>query len=458
MTAWQAHLDAHDAQYFDELLELLRIPSVSTDPSRKGDTAAAAQWVADRLKKAGVPDVEIVETPGHPVVSASWLVDPAKPRVLFYGHYDVQPAEPLELWDTPPFEPTVRDGRVYARGAGDMKANLLSVIHAVEAFAKTAGQPPLNLLFLFEGEEEIGSPNLPAYVEAAREKLAADVVVSADGGVSGPNLPSLTVALKGLGGCQIDIRTGESDLHSGMYGATVPNANQVAVQLAATFHDDQGRVAIEGFYDKVIPLTEQDRADIAEAGAEEASILEESRAFALWGENGYTEVERVYARPTLDINGMWGGFTGEGSKTVTPAEAHIKVTCRLVPDQDPLEVVDLIRAHVAKHILPGVKFEVNRLQGLAYPFVLSRDLPALQKASAVMNELYGRDPIYTRAGGSVPITAVFQKVLNADTVSFAFSQPGSNAHAPNEWFRVDDLALGRRGNYLLIEAFASGVK
>jgi acetylornithine deacetylase/succinyl-diaminopimelate desuccinylase-like protein len=458
MTAWQAHLDAHEPQYFDELIEFLRIPSISTDPSRKADTAAAAQWVADRLKAAGVPEVELVQTPGHPVVSASWLVDPSKPRVLIYGHYDVQPPEPLELWETPPFEPTIRDGRVYARGAGDMKANLLSVIHAVETFAKTAGHPPLNLLFLFEGEEEIGSPNLPAYVEAAKDKLAADVVLNADGGVSGPNLPSLTVALKGLGGCQIDIKTGESDLHSGMYGATVPNANQVAVQLAATFHNDDGSVAVDGFYDKVIPLTEQDRADIAKAAAEKGSVLEDSRAFALWGEAGYTETERIFARPTLDINGMWGGFTGEGSKTVTPCEAHIKITCRLVPDQDPIEIVDLIRAHVEKHILPGVKFEVNRLQGLAYPYALSRDLPALQKASAVMTELYGREPIYVRAGGSVPITSVFKNVLGAESVAFAFAQSGSNAHAPNEWFRVEDFALGHKGNYLFLEALASGVK
>jgi acetylornithine deacetylase/succinyl-diaminopimelate desuccinylase-like protein len=452
MAAWEAYLAEREQAYFEELLAFLRIPSISTDPAHNEETAAAAEWVADRMRQAGVPEVEVVRGTGHPIVTGSWLVDPAKPRVLIYGHYDVQPAEPLELWETPPFEPAVRDGRIYARGAGDMKANLLSVIHAVEAFAKTTGKPPVNLIFLFEGEEEIGSPNLPAYVESAKERLACDVVMSADAGVSGPNLPSLTVALKGLGGCQIDIRTGESDLHSGMYGATVPNANQVAAQLAATFHTEDGKVAVEGFYDKVIPLTAQDREDIGKAAAEETPVLEESRAYALWGEAGYTEYERIYARPTLDINGMWGGFTGEGSKTVTPCEAHIKITCRLVPDQDPLEIVDLVRAHVEKHILPGVKFDVKRLPGLAYPFVLKRDNPALQKAAAVMTELYGREPIYVRAGGSVPITAVFQKVLGADTVSYAFAQSGSNAHAPNEWFRVDDLALGRKGNCMYFEA------
>ncbi|MCC6703287.1 MAG: M20/M25/M40 family metallo-hydrolase, partial [Thermomicrobiales bacterium] len=299
---------SREATWFDDFLEFLRLPSISTDPARAGDVAATADWVAARLKAAGVPSVEIVTGFGHPIVHGEWLVDPDKPRVLFYGHYDVQPVEPLELWESPPFEPTVRDGRVYARGAGDMKANLINVIHALETFAQTAGAPPVNLLFLFEGEEEIGSPNLPRYVEEQKERLAADVVINSDGGVAGPNLPSLTVALKGLGGCQIDIKTGASDLHSGFYGAAVASATQVAVQLAATFHDDQGRVAVEGFFDKVVPLTEQDRIDIANATEDKPDVLEESRAYALWGEPGYGEYERIFARPTLDINGLWGGF------------------------------------------------------------------------------------------------------------------------------------------------------
>ena len=450
MAAWRDYLAENESAWYEEVLELLRIPSISTDPERASDVAATAEWVAARMKKAGIPEVEIVAGPGHPLVTGQWIV-PNKPRVLIYGHYDVQPVEPLELWISPPFEPTVRDGKIYARGSGDMKANLLNVLHAVEAFAKTDGEPPVSLIFLFEGEEEIGSPNLPAYVEANKEKLACDVVVSADGGVAGPDVPSLTVGLKGLAGCQIDIKTGERDMHSGMYGAMVANANQVAAKLAASFHTADGAVAIEGFYDTVVPLNDDDEREIARASAEETPILEESGAFAYWGEAGYTPAERAYARPTVDINGMWGGFTGEGGKTVTPAEAHIKVTCRLVPDQDPLEIVKLIEAHVAKHITPGTKFVVKPNEGLAYPFRVRQDLPALQKAAKALEEMYGREPIYTRSGGSVPLTAVFQRVLGADTVSYAFALAGSGAHAPNEWFRVEDLAKGRIGNCRLFE-------
>ena len=450
MAAWRDYLAENESAWYEEVLELLRIPSISTDPERASDVAATAEWVAARMKKAGIPEVEIVAGPGHPLVTGQWIV-PNKPRVLIYGHYDVQPVEPLELWISPPFEPTVRDGKIYARGSGDMKANLLNVLHAVEAFAKTDGEPPVSLIFLFEGEEEIGSPNLPAYVEANKEKLACDVVVSADGGVAGPDVPSLTVGLKGLAGCQIDIKTGERDMHSGMYGAMVANANQVAAKLAASFHTADGAVAIEGFYDTVVPLNDDDEREIARASAEETPILEESGAFAYWGEAEYTPAERAYARPTVDINGMWGGFTGEGGKTVTPAEAHIKVTCRLVPDQDPLEIVKLIEAHVAKHITPGTKFVVKPNEGLAYPFRVRQDLPALQKAAQALEEMYGREPIYTRSGGSVPLTAVFQRVLGADTVSYAFALAGSGAHAPNEWFRVEDLAKGRIGNCRLFE-------
>jgi acetylornithine deacetylase/succinyl-diaminopimelate desuccinylase-like protein len=450
MSGWNEYLAENEAAWFEEVLELLRIPGISTDPERAADVAATADWIAERMKRAGIPEVEVVKGPGHPLVTGRWIV-PNKPRVLIYGHYDVQPVEPLDLWLSPPFEPTVRDGKIYARGSGDMKANLLNVIHAVEAFAKTDGEPPVSLIFLFEGEEEIGSPNLPAYVEAHKDELACDVIISADSGVAGPNVPSLTVGLKGLAGCQIDIKTGERDMHSGMYGALVPNANQVAAQLAASFHTADGTVAVEGFYDKVIPLSDDDEREIARASAEETPILEESGAFAYWGEAGYSPAERAYARPTLDINGMWGGFTGEGSKTVTPAEAHIKVTCRLVPGQAPHDIVPLIEAHVARHIYPGVKFTVKANPGIAWPFRVPQHLPALAKAAQALTEIFGREPIYTRSGGSVPLTAVFQQVLGVDTVSYAFAMAGSGAHAPNEWFRVEDLARGRYGNARLFE-------
>ena len=450
--AWEGYLTDHLEVNQNDLVELLRIPSISTDAEHAGDVQRAAEWVAARLKKAGVPEVEIAEKTGHPLVIGHWTVDPAKPTALIYGHYDVQPAVPLELWETPPFEPAVRDGKLYARGASDMKANLLTTIHAIEALGVTAGGPPINVVFFFEGEEEIGSPGLDEWVKANAEKLACDFVLSADSGMDGPDKPVLVTALKGISGCQIDIRTGATDLHSGAYGAAVPNANQVMAKLAASFHTPDGKIAVEGFYNDVVPLTDEDRADIAHGEPAQLDTIAKSGVYTTWGEAGYTETERVAARPTLDINGLWGGFTGEGAKTVTPAEAHLKLTCRLVPNQNPVEIIDLIRAHVEKHIYPGTQFSITPLNGMAYPFGIGKDHPAMVRTREVLKELYGNDPVYVRVGASVPVTGIFQQILNADTVELGFSQPGSGAHAPNEWWRVDDLLLGQRVYCAVLEA------
>jgi acetylornithine deacetylase/succinyl-diaminopimelate desuccinylase-like protein len=452
--AWESYLADHLAANQQDLVDLLRIPSISTDPEHAGDVRRAAEWVAERMRKAGVPEVEITDKPGHPVVLGRWTVDPSKPTALIYGHYDVQPAVPLELWDSPPFEPTERDGKLYARGSSDMKANLLTTIHAIEALGATAGGPPINVIFFFEGEEEIGSPGLDTWVKANADRLACDFVLSADSGMDSPTQPILAVALKGIIGCQIDIRTGATDLHSGGYGAAVPNANQVMAKLAASFHTADGQVAIDGYYDRVVPLTAEDRADIALGAPALLDMVEKSGVFTTWGEAGYTEVERTSARPTLDINGLWGGFTGDGAKTVTPCEAHLKLTCRLVPNQDPEQIIDLIRAHVAKHILPGVQFTITPLNGMAYPFAISKDHPAMVRAHAVLKSLYGNDPVYVRVGASVPVTGIFQQILHADTVELGFSQPGSGAHAPNEWWRIDDLLLGQRVYCATLEALA----
>jgi acetylornithine deacetylase/succinyl-diaminopimelate desuccinylase-like protein len=453
--AWETHLAAHEAEYLDEVLDLLRIPSISTGPEHRDDVRRAAEWVADRMRRAGIPEVEIAPSDGHPIVLGRWMVGENRPTVMIYGHYDVQPAVPLELWRTPPFEPTIVDGRIYARGASDMKANLLSAIQAIEALRATAGAPPVNVIFFFEGEEETGSPNLPPFVAANRDRLKCDVVLSADSMMDGPDKPVLVTALKGIIGCQIDLRTGETDLHSGGYGAAVLNAAQVAGRLAASFHNSDGTVAINGFYDAVLPLTELDRADIALGAENLDGMIASSGVYTRWGEAGYTDTERVYARPTLDLNGMWSGFTGEGAKTVTPCEAHIKLTCRLVPDQDPDAVLDLIRAHVERHIPAGVQATITPLNGAAYPFAISRDHPAMLKTGAVLKELYGVEPTHVRVGASIPVTGIFQRELGADTVELGFSQPGSGAHAPNEWYRLDDLALGRRAYCAVLEALAT---
>ncbi len=451
-TTWNDDLRANEQAHLDELLTLLRMPSVSTDPAHSQDVRATAEWVADRLRRAGVPDVEIAASAGHPSVIGRWHIADDQPTVLIYGHYDVQPEEPVALWQTPPFEPTIRDGKIYARGSSDMKGNLLTAVQGVEALAKAnGGQPPINVSFIFEGEEEIGSPHFRAIVEANKEKLRADAVLSADGGQEGPDTPSLSVGLKGLGGVQINLRTANSDLHSGMFGAGVPNAVQAMVQLAATFHDAEGRVLIEGFYDKVKDLTPEDKAEIASAPFDEAAFKQSLGLDELWGEAGYTTRERIWGRPTADFNGIWGGFQGEGIKTVTPNEAHLKVTCRLVPDQRPEEIVALIRRHVETHCPPGATVEVVPLPGSAYPFVADRANPVYQAAKQVLSDMYGKEPLTVRSGGTVPATGIFKQVLGIDTISYAWSLPGSGAHAPNEWYRIDDFNRGREGYAKLIE-------
>jgi len=448
---WRQDLAERKDALEQELLELLAMQSVSTDPARKDDTRRTAEWVANRLRKAGVPDVKIVQTEGHPSVLGRWHVSDDQPTVLIYGHYDVQPAEPLDLWDTPPFEPTVRDGKLFARGSSDMKGNLLTSLHGVEALARAYGEPPINVVFLYEGEEEIGSPHLPELVEAEKEFLAADAVLSADGGQHGADQPALNVGLKGLGGCQINLTTANSDLHSGMYGATVPNAVQSLVQLAATFHDADGRVQVEGFYDNVHDLTKDERREVTDVPFDEATFRQQLGLDELWGEAGWTPVERLWARPTLDMNGIWGGFQGDGSKTVTPREAHLKVTCRLVPNQMPADIVTLIEKHVRKHCPPGANVEVAPIQGSAKPFMLDRDNAVHKVAGEVLEELFGKKPYIVRSGGTIPATGIFQDILKADSVMFGWSQPGSGAHAPNEWFRLEDYEHGRIAYALLLE-------
>lgn len=440
-----ADLASQEDSHLAVLLDFLRIPSISALPDHASDIQAAAEFVATALRQAGVPEVTIAPTEGWPSVIGRWQVSDDLPTVLIYGHFDVQPPDPLDLWESPAFEPALRDGRIYARGSSDMKANLLSIINTVAAFARIDGQPPLNLRFLFEGEEEIGSPNLAALIDAHRDTLAADVVLSVDGGMDGPNTPTLSVALKGLAACQINLTTSTTDLHSGMYGASVPNAARAIAKLVASFHDDAGRVAVAGFYDDVRDLTDEDRAEIAAPANDDAEIQAQAGVSELVGEEGYTPRERMWARPTLDINGLWSGFQGEGTKTVTPARGHVKITCRLVPDQDPAKIIDLIEEHVANHLPAGASAEVVRFAGSAWPASIRRDHPALLAARDVLREEYdGIEPIITRTGGTVPAVALLQRALGIETVTMAFSLAGSGAHAPNEWFRIEDLHRGPR--------------
>jgi acetylornithine deacetylase/succinyl-diaminopimelate desuccinylase-like protein len=446
------YLAANQDRFFDELLDALSIASVSTDPVHKPDLVRMAEWIVARLQSIGVPRIELVETAGHPIVEGHWTIDPAKKTLLVYGHYDVQPPEPLELWESPPFEPTVRDGKIFARGSADMKANLVSFLQALEAVVQEAGQPPLNLVFLFEGEEEVGSSGLKKFLAEHAGRVACDAILSLDSGFPAVGVPGFFVALKGGAGGQIDLRTGATDLHSGAFGAAVPNANQVMAKLAASFHTPDGRVAIDGFYDDVAEFTEADRAEIAYSSSVMEEIQKESGVYTLWGEEGFAPYERVAARPTLDINGMWGGFTGDGMKTVTPCEAHLKFTCRLVPNQDPDRILALIREHIKTHVPAGIEATLQARESFSVAYSIPRDNWALQRAASVMSDVYGITPVFFRSGGSVPITAVFKQTLGAETVSLGFFQPGSPIHAPNEWFRLEDFPMAQKSYAAVLDA------
>jgi acetylornithine deacetylase/succinyl-diaminopimelate desuccinylase-like protein len=453
---WERYLAEQELAHLEALLEYLRIPSISALPAHRADIERAAEWTAEAMRRAGVPEVQVLPSNGLPVVVGRWRVGAEWPTALIYGHYDVQPVDPLDLWDSPPFEPTIRDDRVYARGSADMKGNILTALHAVEAYACTDSELPINLSFIVEGEEEVGSPSLPAFVRAHRDLLACDFVVSADGGMFGPETPSVTVALKGLAGCQLDLTTGETDLHSGQFGAAVPNAARAIAELVAGLHTADGRVAVAGFYDRVRDLTAADRAEIAAVPLDEEELRRQAGVHLLAGEAGYTTGERRWARPTLDVNGIWGGFQGAGAKTVTPCQAHAKVTCRLVPDQEPDEILALIERHMKEHAPIGARVSVARLAGSARPFAVARDHPALLAVKEVLRQVYGAEPLVTRTGGTVPATALFQTELGAATVTMGWMLPDCRAHAPNEWYRLADYHRGARAYGLLLERLGGG--
>ncbi|MEP6590427.1 MAG: dipeptidase [Gemmatimonadota bacterium] len=426
----------------DELIEFAAIPSVSTDPERAEDVARAAAFVAARLTAAGPLDVRTFPSPGNPVVYAEWLGAPGKLTVLIYGHYDVQPPEPLDKWISPPFTPTLRDGRLYARGISDDKGPMLIPIKVAEAFFATDARLPINVKFLIEGEEEIGSPTIEEFIAEHRDLLAADVVISADGAMWRINEPSLTVANRGMAGVELTLSAAAKDLHSGRHGGSVANPLHAMAQLIATLHDADGRVAVAGFYDRVQALSAAERADIAALPFDEAAYLAQVGAPAAVGEVGYTTLERQWTRPTLELNGMWGGYQGPGTKTVIPCEAHAKLTCRLVPDQVPHEIVDLVTRHLEAHVPAGTRLVVGPGNHGTPAAHIAPDHFALQAAGKALRAVYGVDPLIVRMGGTVPIAELFQRLMQIETVYFSFSTADEDYHAPNEFFRVHRLHEG----------------
>ncbi|MFN8570871.1 MAG: dipeptidase [Gemmatimonadaceae bacterium] len=436
------HLREHHEGILAELVEFAAIPSVSTDPAFAPEMTRAAEWVAQALASAGPLSVRTIPTGGNPVVYAEWLGAPGKLTVLVYGHYDVQPPDPLGKWESPPFTPTVRDGRLYARGVSDDKGPMLIPIKVAQAFFAVQGALPINVKFMLEGEEEIGSRNLDAFIQQHTELLAADVVLSADGAMWRINEPSLTVASRGLVGLEFTLTAAKKDLHSGRHGGAVANPLHAIAQLVASLHDADGRVAVADFYRRVRELTEQERAAISALPFDDRDYLNEVGAPAVFGEPGYGTLERLWTRPTLEVNGMWGGYEGPGQKTVIPSEAHAKITCRLVPDQDPAEIVELVSRHLTAHTPPGTRLTIHAEDSGSPAAHIQSDHFALQAASQALMDVYGTRPLVVRMGGTVPISDLFQRYMRLQTVFFSFSTADEDFHAPNEFFRIHRLHEG----------------
>lgn len=438
-----AYFAEHREEHLNELMEFLRIPSISSLSEHKGDIQNAAQWLSNAFEKLNLENISITQTAGHPVVYADWQHAEGKPNILFYGHYDVQPVDPLNLWESEPFDPTIRDNKLFARGASDDKGQVFMHLKMIEALFATTGTLPVNVKFIYEGEEEIGSPNLPTYVEEYKEKLAADLILISDTGLYGPGKPAVCYGLRGLTGIQIDVRGAKGDLHSGLYGGGVQNAIHALAEILASFRDEHGTIQVEGFYDKVLPLTEEEREAYRALGFDEGSVKDVVGVKELFGEAGYSYLERTWARPTLEVNGVFGGFSGEGIKTVLPAEAGAKITCRLVPNQEPEEIVALLRAHVEKHKPVGVEVSISEFDK-GRPFLTPFDHPFIQAAGRSYEKVYNVPTAYTRGGGSIPIVAAFDEILELPVVLMGFGLSSENFHAPNEHFHLENFDKGLR--------------
>lgn len=452
---WQTYLETHQSDFTERLLDFLRIPSISSLPEHAADVRRAGEWVMTQLRNAGMEHVEMMETGGHPVVYADWLHAAGKPTVLIYGHFDVQPVDPIDLWESPPFEPVIQNNCVYARGASDDKGNMLAPVLALEALLKTEGRLPVNVKCFFEGQEEIGSPTLPAFIAAHKEKFACDFILSADGGQWSEEQPALLVGLKGLCALQIDVVGPAYDVHSGLYGGVIQNPIHALAAILASMRSPDGRILVEGFYDDVVPLSESDRAELARVPYDEEEVRWKLNIDAFFGEPGYTPLERAWARPTLEVNGIWGGFQGEGVKTVLPSEAHAKITCRLVANQRPQRIAQLVKSHVERHTPPGVRVKTTILENGALPYLMPADHPGNLAARDILVEEYGREPFLARSGGSIPVTAMFLESLGAYTVSFGFALNDERQHSPNEFFRLANFQRGQRAYCKLLHRLAA---
>jgi acetylornithine deacetylase/succinyl-diaminopimelate desuccinylase-like protein len=441
--AFEDFLAAHQEERLASYMDLIRIPSISALPAHAADCRRTAEWIATDLERIGMEHVEVAETAGHPVVYADWLHAAGAPTVLVYCHYDVQPVDPLDLWTSPPFEPVVVGDRILGRGVADDKGQLHLHLRAAEALLATRGRLAVNLKFVFEGEEESSSVHLDDWLRANRDRLTAEVAVISDTGFFEGNIPAITIALRGMMYAQVDVTGTDVDLHSGGYGGAVENPANALARIIAGLKDESGRVLVPGFYDDVVELTTDERRMIDELPFDEDAYLARLGLPGLHGETGYSTLERRGTRPTLDVNGLWGGFQGEGSKTIIPANAHAKISCRLVSDQDPDRIFAAFRDHVLAIAPPGVRVDVTMLGG-GRPSLTPADHPATQAAARALEATFGQAPVYIREGGSIPVCATFEEVLGLPVVLLGFSPPDDHAHAPNEWMDLGNYETAIR--------------
>jgi len=440
-------------RYLDELKAFLAIPSISALPQHAADVRRCADWCGDEMRRIGLQNVRLIDTPGNPVVYGDWLGTPGAPTILFYGHYDVQPVDPLELWESPPFEATIRDGEIYARGSADDKGQVFMHFKAIEAHLKQNGKLPVNMKIILEGEEEVGSVNLDNFIRDHKSDLGADVVVISDSPMFARGVPSICYGLRGLVYFQIDLRGSSTDLHSGSFGGAVANPAFVLSQMLAQMKDRGGHIKIPGFYDDVVPLQDEERKAWASLPFNEKKYKKDFGIPKVAGETGYTTLERTWARPTFEVNGLLSGFTGEGAKTVLPALAMAKVSMRLVPNQNPDKIAELFEAHV-KDIAPGtVELKITRMHG-GKPWMTSYDNPFVQAAGRAIEKGFGRKPVFTREGGSIPVVSTFQEELGLPSVLFGVGLPDENAHAPNEKLDVANFHGGIISSAILYDEIA----
>ena len=440
MQVWKDYQQQHQDRFLNELLDLLRIPSISADSQYKGDVARCADAVKASLLQAGCTHAEICPTDGHPIVYGEIIIDPAKPTVLVYGHYDVQPADPLDLWHSGPFEPVIKDGKIFARGACDDKGQMFMHVKALEVMAKT-NTLPCNVKLMIEGEEEVGSSNLGMFLENNKEKLKADIVLVSDTSMISMEHPSLETGLRGLAYMEVEVTGPNRDLHSGVYGGAVANPINILCKMIASLHDENNHITIPAFYDKVENLSDADRTALNNAPFDLNEYKNELGVADVWGEKGYTTLERTGTRPTLDVNGIWGGYTGEGAKTVLPSKAFAKISMRLVPHQSSDEIAAIFQQHFEGIAPASVQVKVTAHHG-GEPVVTPTDSKAYQAASKAIQTTFGKDPIPTRGGGGIPIIALFERVVGLKTVLMGFGLDNDNIHSPNEKYDVANYFKG----------------